>query len=430
MLSKKRNRLLFISAIVLLCLSAAGTFVAFASLMSAQQWVTHTRDVQLAIADVSTSLTRASRMRSEYLDSGEERDLRDYQLAVAGIPPILSTLKQLTADNESHQTTIVELQALIDQRLSLMQSSVALKQSGQSTLEAQAAITRNIVAVASQIDLVFQNMQDHEQYLLKLRVDRWRSRQRLAAIALCLAFLVAGLLFVLHYHFLNQELAARQEAEASLRTLSGRILQIQDEERRKLSRDLHDSMGQTLASAKMNLDLLAQSNPGDGLIRDCSQLLDQALADTRTISHLLHPPLLDEAGFTFAARWYVEGFSKRSGIQTDLEIPEDLGRLSTPVELALFRVLQESLTNIHKHAGCSRAAVKLLLTPAAVTLAVRDNGKGIAPAVLKGFQNDGSLLGVGLAGMRERIRKLGGRLEISSDSTGTRVSALLPRTVN
>jgi len=427
MLSRNRNRLLFSSALILLCLSAAGSYIAILRLLSAQDWVTHTRDVQLALGELSTALSRAGRTRSEYVDSGDPAKLQEYQLAVAQIPQKLAAIKHLTLDNNTHSASVAEMERLIDQRLAFMQESVALKQSGQSTLENQFQTTRSIVAIAGQMDQVFQRMQAQEESLLELRIQRWQSRQRLVAILLAAAFLIAGLLFVLHYRMLNKELAARQEAETSLRTLSGRILQIQDEERRNFSRELHDSMGQSLASAKMNLDVLAASMPGNTLISDSSQLLDEALSETRTISHLLHPPLLDEAGFVFAAKWYVDGFSKRSGIQTTLEIPEDFERLSPRLELAMFRVLQESLTNIHKHAQCSKAAIAVSLTSAHVTLTVRDNGKGITPAVLEGFRNDGAHLGVGLAGMRERIRKLGGHLEIFSDATGTLVSALLPR---
>ena len=148
---------------------------------------------------------------------------------------------------------------------------------------------------------------------------------------------------------LNAELKAREQAEASLRTLSVRLLELQDQERRKFSRELHDSLGQYLVGAKMNLAMLGKSLPDNALIAECLKLLDQAMTETRTISHLLHPPLLDETGFASAARWYVEGFAKRSGIQTSLDMPEDLGRLPSSLELALFRVLQESLTNVHRH---------------------------------------------------------------------------------
>jgi two-component system NarL family sensor kinase len=150
------------------------------------------------------------------------------------------------------------------------------------------------------------------------------------------------------------------------------------------------------------------------------------VTETRTISHLLHPPLLDETGFTSAARWYVEGFAKRSGIPTGLDIPEDLGRLPEPLELALFRVLQEALTNVHRHSKSARADVSLRAFRNEVVLRIRDYGKGIPLDVLDRFRRNRAHGGVGLAGMRERIHELGGRLEMDSDSDGTEILVKLP----
>jgi two-component system NarL family sensor kinase len=157
------------------------------------------------------------------------------------------------------------------------------------------------------------------------------------------------------------------------------------------------------------------------------KLLDEAITETRTISHLLHPPLLDETGFASAARWYVEGFAERSGISTRLDLPEDFGRLPEPVELALFRVLQESLTNVHRHSKSPRADVSLRVFQDEVVLRVRDYGKGIPADVLDRFRQNRAHGGVGLAGMRERIHELGGRLEMESDSQGTQILVKIPR---
>ena len=196
---------------------------------------------------------------------------------------------------------------------------------------------------------------------------------RITAYILCTAFVMALALFLLHYRMLDAELRAREQAEASLRTLSVRLLELQDQERRKFSRELHDSLGQYLVGAKMQLEMLGRSLPDrNPLIGECLKLLDQAMTETRTISHLLHPPLLDETGFASAARWYVEGFAKRSGIQTSLDMPEDLVRLTPALELALFRVLQESLTNVHRHSKSRKADVAVKLSEAEVVL--RDQG--------------------------------------------------------
>jgi two-component system NarL family sensor kinase len=174
---------------------------------------------------------------------------------------------------------------------------------------------------------------------------------------------------------------------------------------------------------------LLEKNPDDPAIAECVKSIDEAILGTRTISHLLHPPLLDEAGFESAARWYVEGFSQRSGIPVSLTI-KDAGRLPRSVELALFRVLQESLTNIHKHSKSPHAEVSLLPDKDNVTLQVRDFGDGMPAETLDNFLNSGTQVGVGLAGMRERIREQGGQFSINSNGEGTTIEVTLPRTAH
>ncbi|MGA9073374.1 MAG: sensor histidine kinase, partial [Candidatus Sulfotelmatobacter sp.] len=208
--------------------------------------------------------------------------------------------------------------------------------------------------------------------------------------------------------------------------LTSRLLQMQDEERRKFSRELHDSLGQYLAGVKMNLDMFSGAKPTDELLANAIQLLDQSIAETRTISHLLHPPLLDEVGFASAAKWYLQGFSERSGVEVKVEMPDDLGRLPRPLELGLFRVLQESLTNIHRHSKSAKAEVTLKPLPGKVVLQVKDYGKGIPQELLKTFRTRGTGFGVGLTGMRERVRELGGQLEIQSNLSGTQISVTMP----
>jgi len=239
-------------------------------------------------------------------------------------------------------------------------------------------------------------------------------------------FALAIFLFWIHFRLLEGELAQRERMEINARRLSGRILQLQDEERRKFSRELHDSLGQILSVAKMHLAELLEKNPQDNLLAQINTLLDQSITETRTISHLLHPPLLDEVGLASAFRWYLEGFAQRSGIQVSTEIAAGLERLPRPVELALFRVLQESLTNIHRHSKSSRAEVALLQGPQGTVLRVRDFGKGMNREMLNSFVNTGARLGVGLAGMRERIREQGGKLDVQSDGTGTTITVTMP----
>jgi two-component system, NarL family, sensor kinase len=177
---------------------------------------------------------------------------------------------------------------------------------------------------------------------------------------------------------------------------------------------------------KMGISLLQAKLPGDTMLQDCIKLLDDSIAETRTISHLLHPPLLDEAGLSSACQWFVEGFAKRSGIDVHLAIDDESGRLAEPTELALFRVLQESLTNVHRHSGAARADVSLQRQANTIVLRVKDYGRGIPPAVLQRLRGNSVGGGVGFAGMTERIREIGGRLEINSTGNGTEVVARVP----
>jgi len=227
----------------------------------------------------------------------------------------------------------------------------------------------------------------------------------------------------------REEVSVRRQTEQKLRELSLTVLRIQDEERRRVARDLHDTVSQTLTALKMTLstleDALARSPQTADFFTNLNGLADQALREIRTTSYLLHPPLLDEAGFAAAAAWYVEGFNKRSPIQVTLQLPDGV-RLPGSVEIVLFRVLQESLTNITKHAQSTTVDVLLQVDQNAISLSVRDYGKGISAERLAKMNGSGSDVGVGIAGMRERLKELGGKLEIQSDSTGTLLKASVP----
>jgi two-component system NarL family sensor kinase len=221
------------------------------------------------------------------------------------------------------------------------------------------------------------------------------------------------------------------ERTAELQHLSQRLLQVQDEERRKLSRDLHDSTGQTLAALRISVSLLQENCKQDpstrALVLDVAALADQAIADIRTMSYLLHPPLLDEVGFACAAEWYVEGFAKRSGIDVNAAIDDSRKRrLPKRMEIVLFRVLQESLTNVHRHSGASQVSVCFQHNAETVILEIRDFGRGIPAAQLDRLRQAGAQCGVGLAGIRERLQELNGKLEMESDGHGTSMRAVVP----
>ncbi|HLZ93440.1 MAG TPA: sensor histidine kinase [Candidatus Acidoferrum sp.] len=223
------------------------------------------------------------------------------------------------------------------------------------------------------------------------------------------------------------------DANHNLGELSARLLHLQDEERRRIARELHDSVGQTLAALSMNLaavgadiERLAKSAT---TIADSTALVNDMSTDIRTISYLLHPPLLDEAGLCSALTWYVKGFSERSKIEVDLQIPEDFGRLSRDLETAIFRVVQECLTNIHRHSGGSVARIAIAHADDDIRIEVQDNGKGIPPHKRSEIiSSPTGTPGVGIRGMRERLRQLGGTLDIrsSGEGKGTLISARFP----
>jgi signal transduction histidine kinase len=221
----------------------------------------------------------------------------------------------------------------------------------------------------------------------------------------------------------TQELSEKAE---EVRALTIKLLRLQDEERRRLARELHDSTGQMLAAMKMVLDQMSAEVKGEKV----SSLLAQTIGinndmsrQLRTMSYLLHPPLLDEVGLPSALRWYAEGFTERSGITVDLQMSPEFGRLEQDMEIALFRIVQESLTNIHRHSGSPTASIRLTRTDDGIDVEISDEGKGIAPHRLHG---DEVVPGVGIMGIKERMRQFGGNAEITSSDRGTVLMARIP----
>jgi PAS domain S-box-containing protein len=227
----------------------------------------------------------------------------------------------------------------------------------------------------------------------------------------------------------RERTAELNTAAESLRNLSARLLHIRDEEARRLARELHDSAGQMLSAMAMNIaSIEAQAHKlderGAKAVADNSALVEQISTEIRTISYLLHPPLLDELGLRSALSWYVEGFSERSKIKVDLEIAADFGRLSTDLETAIFRIVQECLTNIHRHSGSKTAVIRIRQEEHQVTVIAEDAGKGI-PADKLRLNSEGQS-GVGFRGMAERLRYLGGNLKLSGGASGSVVTATMP----
>jgi signal transduction histidine kinase len=227
----------------------------------------------------------------------------------------------------------------------------------------------------------------------------------------------------------RQRTAELERERLDVQILSSQLLVAQDEERRRISRELHDSTGQLLVALAMNLDrlkteMITPNSEADALIADTTSLVDEMSRQLRTMSYLLHPPLLDEAGLVSAVKWYVEGFASRSAVEVSLDLPSELGRLPQQMEITIFRLVQESLTNIHRHSGSKTALIRLACDDGSVYLEIADQGKGLT---LHPLTNEcRTRPGVGILGMKERVRRFGGTLEFLSSCDGTTVQAKLP----
>jgi signal transduction histidine kinase len=229
--------------------------------------------------------------------------------------------------------------------------------------------------------------------------------------------------------FIN--ITERRQAEEALHQLSTRLLQLQDEERRRLGRELHDSLAQSVLAVNLNLAQAMQSS--DSLsersrhaLAEARRLLQEMSREIRTLSYLLHPPLLDELGLVSAIKEYAEGFSERSGITLELDLQAGFARLSQEAETALFRIVQESLSNIQRHSDSKTAMICLRSDASFVHLEVKDQGRGIDKATIQEGNGRRTRLGVGILGMRERMKQLGGKLDIESRPSGTTVRATIP----
>jgi signal transduction histidine kinase len=266
--------------------------------------------------------------------------------------------------------------------------------------------------------------------LLRLKNAETRARQQAAEAETArkeLALLNASL-----EDKIAERTAELKVANEGLRELSARLLKMRDEERRRLARELHDSVGQLLAAITMNLDMIGREadklSPGSAqALTDNGSMVREVMQSIRTISHLLHPPLLDEAGLPSALQWYVDEFSKRSGIKVHLDCEDSLERLPSEMETAIFRIVQECLGNVHRHSESQTASIRLEINGDRAYVEVRDQGKGIPPSKQEELKSKGHL-GVGLRGIRERIVQFGGELQIDSSSEGTVVSAVIPCT--
>ena len=429
-MSERASWTIFVSGIAVLILLGLSTALLTSRYATSEDLVAHTHRVETAVARVRGDLRSAESASLSFIATGDRAYLEQYEKANADLSARVVTLSELTADNPTQQKSLAEFNPLISESRSLMDRAIALAPN--TPTGDQADLIRQWRDTTSKAVNVLASMRDEENRLMTVRVitstTTYRNTLRLLVIVGAAVLLFLAIVFRL----LLKGLSERKQAESAVRRLSIRILQLRDDERRKIARDLHDSIGQSMAAVAMNLTMLREhtlqipSDKRDMMLSDSLELVQQTVMETRTISHLLHPPLLDEAGFVSAAKWYVDGFTKRSQITVNLDISADVGRLPRETELVLFRALQEGLTNIHKHSGSTQVTVQLTAQPHGTVFIIRDNGKGIPPSTLAEFQRTGGGSGIGLAGIRERVQDLGGRFELKSSGEGTQLAVMLP----
>src|ERR1700739_663477 len=433
------------------------------------QRVSYTQEGLRQLATLRNALNRADGSAQSFVITGDSSYLTPYTQATAAIRDLLQSLRKLTADNAGQQRRLDSLELLENSSIRALQDEIDARKTGTVAAKKLLPLESSIRKATSDVRLAIEDMEAEETALLRQRNEAAQRANHQTNLLILFASLTAFVLLgaagmalyfdmrargqadasrIKAYQALqraNEELAKEvavrrqaelrlQDSEQSLRQLSLSLLRTQDEERRRIARELHDNAGKYLAAIGMALDAArnaAQNFPAQ-LVRkleEASEITKVCTTEVRTISHLLHPPLLEELGLASAVRWYVEGFSGRSGIRVQIEMPEELGRLGNDAELVLFRVLQESLTNIHRHSGSRTATVRIGVDSQYASLEVQDQGKGKSKSNGKGNSNvpaDGFRLGIGITGMRERVKDLAGVLTISSDESGTLVKAVIP----
>jgi PAS domain S-box-containing protein len=358
---------------------------------------------------------------------------------ISGVPAMVLVLTLMTSMVDRLQ----EQRTLLDELFEEAPDAVALVNGNDKIVRVNRAFTRIFGHTPQEAlgrrlrDLIICNESRDQEYwdMVKRgqRVDtedifRRKDGSLLDVAVILVPFSVPGgdaLVYAIY-----RDITERKRADDELRELTSQLLHSQDEERRRLARELHDSTGQKLAALAINLSVLNQAAANDAraqrALSESLALTHDCVREIRTLAYLLHPPELEELGLADATRDYVNGFSQRSGIPVELEISPDLGRLPREVETALFRILQESLNNILRHSGSPRARVHIYRSPSSVTIKVQDEGKGVQESTVRHGSKQSAMPGVGVAGMRERVRQLGGDFEFRSTPNGTTLKAVVP----
>ncbi|HTZ72986.1 MAG TPA: histidine kinase [Candidatus Aquilonibacter sp.] len=392
---------------------------------SSEAWVSHTREVESQIALLRAEMAAA--FSAGYESHADPAALGRYQQASQSVEGTLDALQTLTQDNPVERENLRKLRPAVQERMELIATELSSQAQLTPDQRDQLADESSAAAITTGI---LQDMRSEEERLLGART--MVSDQSYLRFRMVLAVGVVCMFSVLIFAFrtLLAQLSQKAAAERAVRKLSAHILRVQDSERRRLARELHDGLGQTFAGLNMELEMLSKAANLDPNQRqsfaNAQQMAAEGLSQTRTISYLLHPPMLDEFGFEHAAKWFVEGFASRSKIEVDLKISQPFKRLPESVELVMFRVIQEALTNVHRHSGSARAEIVATQHTDRLSLTVRDFGKGIPFDLLKSIEQSAAESGVGLGGMRERVAELGGYFTIDSGPQGTILTVSLP----
>jgi signal transduction histidine kinase len=467
-ISRMQGKVVIAFGMALVCIGAIGglQYQTVRRLSEDNSRVAHNQSVLRQLDAVRGSLNRADAFAQSFVATGEESDWISYNQAIAELKQHLRSLEEVTAESSIQQSKLKELEKLAGEGTRAMQSETEDRKQGKLGTTALLRLEGSIRKAVNSMRSLSSEMEAEEFRALRVWTEQAQAANHETNLLIGLGCLVACVLLssagvglyldlkergkaeasraaayeVLQHANQGLEKEARERAEAQrnlqdserrMRELSRRLLRMQDEEHRRIGRELHDSLGQYLAALKMGLDstkiVLAgkmAAEQAQAKLAECSDLLEESIREVRTMSYLLHPPLLEECGLRSAIPSYVEGFSKRSGIQVTVEIEANFTRLGDDAELALFRVLQESLTNVHRHSGSATAHVQAFMEEALAVLEISDHGKGIA---LDGRPDLPPKAGVGLEGMAERMRQLGGDLQMESGEHGTTIRASIPQ---
>ena len=407
---------------VLVAVIAIAGYATMRGMATSRDWLAHAYQVKSELAEMQLNRALLHEYQNTTRGSIQPGEQAAFQAAAEAVLQSLGRLKTLTQDNAPQQERLEQLSPLLEQHMNDIQGAAAANPAATPSAETEARINQIIGDIATR-----------ETQLLAIREAAWdrQFRRNIAVVAFALGACL--LLLFTNMHLLREDARSSRvatehirESADSYRALSARIIGLQDAERRRLGRELHDSVGQALAGLQMNLEqLAARSGAIDPLVAESLHHVRDTAQELRTISQLLHPPLLDVVGFVPAAQNYVQQFGRRSGIEAKTNFPEDLKLPSKEAELMLFRVLQESLTNVHRHAQATAVDVWLAREGHEVALTIQDNGRGIPAGVIENF-DAGMASGVGLAGMRERLAEFGGKLHVESSHSGTIVRASIP----